>query len=84
MTETGKTAAPGWTWQRVILLPIIVVCFYLIFTMKDAGDVKVNSMIIDGAWWTIWLCMVLFTSAETAGNLLGMYTRRPQPAPAAS
>ncbi len=64
--ETGE---PGWTWRRSVLIGIIIVSFYLLWTIIQGPDNRTNETIALGLIWSIFGAGLIYSGFATLQDL---------------
>ncbi len=63
------TGEPGWTWRRSVLIGIILVSFYLLWTIIQSPDNRTNETIALGLIWAIFGAGLIYSGFATLQDL---------------
>jgi hypothetical protein len=82
------TGEPGWTWRRSVLIGIIVVSFYLLWTIIQGPGGQTNATIAIGLIWSIFGAGLIYAGFATVQDVAAIITTKsalpysPQSSPA--
>ena len=74
--EAKSNGEPGWSWRRAVIFPNVIVSFWIIYTLIDAQDSRVNETIAWGMVLNIIASVFFYTGFATAQDITAIFATR--------